>query len=373
MSNNCCDSPFDVEREGRLFQSLLEKHEHVKVVECSNLVPDDVMVSICIPTYQHVTSIKKCLDSILVQDVGFSYEILLGEDGSTDGTREICLEYAYKNPQNIRLFLHSRENNIKINGQASGRFNILYLLSKANGEFITICEGDDRWTDKNKLCLQIEAMSDAPNCNVSCHPAHAESLRYAKQGGIIGYHGEDKRIIPAADVILSGGGFAATLSFMFRRCIVSHLPEWLISAPVLDYYLLALASLSGGCLYLPMTIGVYGNENPNSWTNRVLSNAQLAVDFENFFREYLDRLADEVGPANIGAVNHLRRQRRINSLYEKHLPWQFRAAEFRAIKPTLSRKCRFSWYMSVFGMFPGLLSSGRAINRYLQRIAAAMR
>jgi len=58
----------------------------------------------CVPTYQHIATIGKCLDSLLDQDVDFAYEILLGEDGSRDGTRELCREYANKYPEKIRLF-----------------------------------------------------------------------------------------------------------------------------------------------------------------------------------------------------------------------------------------------------------------------------
>ena len=56
------------------------------------------IVSIRVNTYQHVNFIKECLNSILMQQTNFEYEIVLGEDESTDGTREICIEYAKKHP-----------------------------------------------------------------------------------------------------------------------------------------------------------------------------------------------------------------------------------------------------------------------------------
>ena len=56
------------------------------------------VVSVTVATYQHVNYIRKCLDGILMQKTTFPYEIILGEDGSIDGTQDICKEYAEKFP-----------------------------------------------------------------------------------------------------------------------------------------------------------------------------------------------------------------------------------------------------------------------------------
>lgn len=90
-----------------------------------------------------------------MQKTDFPFEILLGEDASTDGTREICIEYANKYPDRIRLFLPDRRNNIAVLGKATGRFNILYNVFSARGRYIALCEGDDYWTDPLKLQKQF--------------------------------------------------------------------------------------------------------------------------------------------------------------------------------------------------------------------------
>ncbi|REE83096.1 glycosyltransferase involved in cell wall biosynthesis [Lutibacter oceani] len=132
------------------------KYQKQPVIEYSNSVSDTPLVSVCVQTYQHVNYIKECLEGILMQKTSFPFEILLGEDASTDGTREVCLEYAKKYPDKIKLFLHHRENNIKINGSATGRFNLLNNLYSANGNYIALCEGDDYWTDPLKLQKQVD-------------------------------------------------------------------------------------------------------------------------------------------------------------------------------------------------------------------------
>jgi len=137
-------------------KELIKKYQKVPVREYSNQVNKKPVVSVCVQTYQHVNYIKDCLDGILMQKTTFPSEILLGEDASTDGTREVCIEYAEKYPKKIRLFLHHRKNNIKINGSPTGRFNFLYNLYSARGKYIAICEGDDYWTDPYKLQKQVD-------------------------------------------------------------------------------------------------------------------------------------------------------------------------------------------------------------------------
>lgn len=138
------------------FKEFKEKYEHNPVTEYPNQVIAEPLVSVCVMTYNQVSCIKECLDGILMQKTDFPIEMLLGEDASTDGTREICMEYAQKYPEKIRLLLHHRENNIKINNTPSGRFNFLFNLYSARAKYIALCEGDDFWTDPLKLQKQVD-------------------------------------------------------------------------------------------------------------------------------------------------------------------------------------------------------------------------
>jgi glycosyltransferase involved in cell wall biosynthesis len=139
------------------------------VEEFANNAPVSPMVSVVVITYQHIRHIKQCLDSILMQDTDFAYEIILGDDESTDGTRELCVEYAKKHPDQIRLMLHSRENNMVINGNPTGRFNFVYNLKHSNGKYIALCEGDDYWTDPNKLQKQVDFLEANPDYSLCYH------------------------------------------------------------------------------------------------------------------------------------------------------------------------------------------------------------
>lgn len=121
------------------------------------------LVSVCVQTYQQAEYIRQCLDGILMQQTDFSFEIILGEDESSDGTREICIEYAEKHPDIIRLFLRSRKDVIYINGNPTGRYNMIENLKEAKGKYIALCEGDDYWTDPLKLQKQVDFLEKNSN------------------------------------------------------------------------------------------------------------------------------------------------------------------------------------------------------------------
>ena len=104
------------------------------------------VVSVIVLTYNHRDYIGQTLDSILCQKVDFPYEILIGDDASTDGTSEIVREYADNNSI-IRAFI--RKQNI------GGTKNLYDLLQRARGEYIANCEGDDYWIDPEKLQFQV--------------------------------------------------------------------------------------------------------------------------------------------------------------------------------------------------------------------------
>tara|TARA_B100000378_G_scaffold278185_1_gene280567 strand:+ start:1182 stop:2228 length:1047 start_codon:yes stop_codon:yes gene_type:complete len=141
------------------FQQFKQEYQTIEPEEVAISNQDEPLVSICLQTYQHAGFIKDCLNGILMQETNFPFEVLIGEDGSTDGTREICMEYVEKYPEKIKLFLHHRENNIKINGHPTGRFNFVYNLFKARGRYIALIDGDDYWTDPQKLQMQVDFLN----------------------------------------------------------------------------------------------------------------------------------------------------------------------------------------------------------------------
>jgi glycosyltransferase involved in cell wall biosynthesis len=164
------------------FEDFKREYQKVPVEEYPNNVLEAVpepMVSVHVSTYQHADFIRDCLDGVLRQETDFPFEIIIGEDESKDGTREICKEYADQYPDKIRLFLHRRENNIRIHGRPTGRFQATYSHFVARGKYLAICEGDDYWTDSQKLQKQVDYLEANEDCALTYH-SHIEKCEMDK-------------------------------------------------------------------------------------------------------------------------------------------------------------------------------------------------
>lgn len=121
----------------------------------------DPLVTVVTITYNHERYIAKCIDGVLSQKVDFPMEFIIAEDCSTDGTRAICEDYARKHPESIRLI--TSETNIGYNP------NELRAMKAARGKYIAYCEGDDYWTDPNKLQKQVDFLEAHPEYSICFH------------------------------------------------------------------------------------------------------------------------------------------------------------------------------------------------------------
>lgn len=114
------------------------------------------LVSVLIPTYNQERFIRQAIDSALNQETDFEYEILIGDDCSTDGTGDICSTYQKTYPDKVR-FITADRNVYQLGGNGNR------LRCRARGEFLALLEGDDYWTDKHKLQKQVDVFRRHPD------------------------------------------------------------------------------------------------------------------------------------------------------------------------------------------------------------------
>lgn len=112
-------------------------------------------LSIFVVTYNQEQYIQQALDSILMQKVNFDYEVIIGEDCSTDSTPQICEEYASLYP-NIKVYHHNPNKGLVKNWE--------FVLNHCQGEYVAMLEGDDYWLDEHKLQTQVDYLDTHPEC-----------------------------------------------------------------------------------------------------------------------------------------------------------------------------------------------------------------
>lgn len=111
-----------------------------------------IKVSVCITTFNVAPYIEKCLESVLKQKTDFNFEILIGDDYSTDNTRTILKNYEKKYPDKIKVVYHNENKGVN--------FNDYTLITKTQGQYIAWCDGDDCWIDEYKLAKQVEFLDN---------------------------------------------------------------------------------------------------------------------------------------------------------------------------------------------------------------------
>jgi glycosyltransferase involved in cell wall biosynthesis len=121
------------------------------------------MVSVLVITYNHEQYIRQALDGILMQKVGFSYEIIIHDDASSDNTQKIIREYEIQYPELIKA-IYQKENQYS-KGISIQTFFLKYL----KGKYIANCEGDDYWTDPYKLVKQVNFLESNPDYIATAH------------------------------------------------------------------------------------------------------------------------------------------------------------------------------------------------------------
>lgn len=112
------------------------------------------LVSCLVAAYKHAPYLRTCLDSLLGQKTTFSFEVIVGDDCSNDGSAEILREYQEKYPDNLIVIINEKNLGPSQNG--------MKIRSYSRGKYIASCEGDDFWCDDHKLQKQVDYLESHP-------------------------------------------------------------------------------------------------------------------------------------------------------------------------------------------------------------------
>jgi len=172
-------------------------------------------LSICIITYNHEKFIVQALEGALKQKCNFSYEMVIGEDCSTDNTLAICKDFAQRYPDKIRLF-HREQNMGMMN-------NLVATIDACKGGYIALLEGDDYWTDENKLMRQVEFLDAHKEYSICSHNVKIAYGNEESEDEWLGQNAQTERNLE--DLLRKGSG-GATCSLVFRKDALVPVPNW---------------------------------------------------------------------------------------------------------------------------------------------------
>ena len=176
------------------------------------------MISVLVCTYNQEKYLAQALDSVLMQQCDEPFEILIGDDCSTDSTSQIADDYQLRNPNIIRVI---RPDN---NGGAS--LNFIRLVKEALGECLFICDGDDFWLQDDALQKRLDVFRANPDVGMICAKAKCYIQEKGVYQGTLGYAGAENLMTMLRD---NRDVAAPTIAFrrdLMLRCIADS--KWYI-------------------------------------------------------------------------------------------------------------------------------------------------
>lgn len=211
-------------------------------------------VSVLMITYNHEKYIEQAVRSVMMQETDFDYELVIGEDCSTDSTREIVLQLKEEFPDKIKLLLH--EKNV---GMIP---NMVATYNACTGEYIALCEGDDYWTHPKKLQLQVDFLENSPEFVMCFHPVWTSSkpdeCTDIYEGG-----NPSQRDYSLAD-LFDIRQLMPTCSVVFKN--IMTIPKWYHDCKLGDFPLFALILKHGKAKKLNSVMGVYRKHIGGVWS-----------------------------------------------------------------------------------------------------------
>ena len=231
------------------------------------------VVSMCCITYNQVNTIAQCLDGMLMQETDVPVEIVVHDDASTDGTADVVRRYMVEHPGRIRAILREE------NQFSQGRRPAALVFSEARGDYFALCEGDDFWTDPNKIATQLAVLEAEPGLDMC---AHAVTIWEYEDGVKI-----DERIsrdveghYDAGAVLERRGMLLPTASIFIRRAAAERFIDHVATRPWLtigDLYLKFFGADRGGVRIIEGSLAVYRLKSVGSWSERSKKNSNHLI------------------------------------------------------------------------------------------------
>lgn len=304
---------------------------------------NNILVSIVCTTYNHERFIADALNGFVRQRTSFRYEVVVGDDCSTDGTASIVRDFASRYPSLFDPVFHSE------NQHSQGKSVLEPLIRRARGKYVAICEGDDYWSDPDKLNKQISYMEGHPSCSFCFTNARKLDCRTGRllDPPMLPATSLDQAILERSHDLgtreMLGISFPPTASFVFRKSCWERRPIFPKGTFTGDRYLQLVLTEGGYAHYLDEVTCVYRVGNPDSMMGMWSRSRGLLADairgylrlYEEFDRYTEGRYSDAIEPLAL--------ERRYSLLTLEGRYEELRSPEYRSLSRSLGLRSRAAY------------------------------
>ena len=250
-------------------------------------------VSVIMITYNHERFIAQAIESVLMQQTDFEVELLIGEDCSTDRTRQVIERYVGSQNGRVRLLPFFRPQNMGI------KPNFVDLLGRCQGKYVALLEGDDYWIDPYKLQKQADFLDLHPDYVII--GANALIIRENENYSIAHLLHDKAESFDCDTAYLMEINPYPTLTVCFRNHIINEFPEIYYAGLGGDRRLYLLLSQYGKCRYINDVVGVYrihsGGVSQKNWDGvdgRVAACVEQIANAENWNHYFGDLYTEQI-------------------------------------------------------------------------------
>jgi glycosyltransferase involved in cell wall biosynthesis len=213
-------------------------------------------VSVAMATYRHEKFLAQAIESVLMQQTTFEFELVIGEDCSPDGTRQIAKEYAERHPGRIRLLL--QEKNVGLTR------NLSQTVTACSGEYVGWLEGDDYWTAPDKLQKQVDYLDQ----NRDCAWCFTRADVVDESGAVIDSPPAVRVPKPkyTLEDYLDRIFQPRACTVMFRHRLFTSFPEWFYAQPTADMPLHVMNAQHGDIGFIDAVTAAYRIHPGGVWS-----------------------------------------------------------------------------------------------------------
>lgn len=205
----------------------------------------ETTVSVVMITYAHEKFIRQAIEGVLMQKCNFSVELIISNDCSPDNTDDVVQDILKIHPNANWIKYTKQEHNLGMMP------NFLWTIKQAKGKYVSYCEGDDYWTDPNKLQKQVDFLEN--NNRFSCHAHQSSIIEEGKKSKLF-----REKVFPLLNVydLIEGRQFH-TASILFRKSALTLFNQYAGNVFSGDRFLFLCIAIKGDIFYSEQQMCIY--------------------------------------------------------------------------------------------------------------------